>query len=441
MQNKTSFTITPFFAAIFLALLISCSPNVPDDENKGMAVPHGLQLIEIDGMPYDWGGIPELASATAQSTEKLKVAHDSEYLYLSVHGEGMTGYYQFFLDTDDNAGTGCQDNPWSVFGSDYMIENGFLDSSSGPGWEDWEFVGSADVIHAINSDVYEVRVKRSALNITGTVIKVAGREVNSGFAQISILPASGTPPDYNFSTGYDLTGAVKLMKVLIPAYFDPTVNPGDWNRITLKAAEMPDRIFAIANPNNGPGASVNSSYTTTIDTLRSNGGRVLGYVFTLYGSRDINDVKADIDSWYSFYNIDGIFLDEQAIDPGYEDHYLEIRNYIKAKRPAALVVGNPGIIPSETYLFNSGTRIMDVICIFENETGYLEWEAPSWVFNYESDNFCVLTIETPEADQQLFSDYAASNNAGWIYHTDDTLDPNPWDVLTTYFEAMCDYIE
>jgi hypothetical protein len=168
---------------------------------------------------------------------------------------------------------------------------------------------------------------------------------------------------------------------------------------------------------------------------------VLGYVFTLYGSRDINDVKADIDSWYSFYNIDGIFLDEQAIDPGYEDHYLEIRNYIKAKRPAALVVGNPGIMPSETYLFNSGTRIMDVICIFENETGYLEWEAPSWVFNYESDNFCVLTIETPEADQQLFSDYAASNNAGWIYHTDDSLDPNPWDVLTTYFEAMCDYIE
>ncbi len=231
------------------------------------------------------------------------------------------------------------------------------------------------------------------------------------------------------------------MKVLVPAYFNPLRSPGDWNRIALKAAEMPDRIFAIVNPENGPGPGVDAGYTAAIDNLRSSGGRVLGYVYTLYGSRNIDDIKADIHSWYSFYDIDGIFLDEQAINPGYEDHYLEIRNSIKAKSPAALVVGNPGITPSETYLFNNGKRVMDVICIFENEKGYLEWEAPAWVFNHESDNFCVLTLETPVGDYRVFSEHAAANNAGWVCHTDDSLDPNPWDVLPSYFEAMCDYLK
>jgi hypothetical protein len=440
MQKKIPIIIKRSLAAISLLLVFNCSPNVPDNERNGMPVPHGLQIIEIDGMPYDWGGIPELASATGQSTGKLKVAHDGEYLYVSVHGEGMSGYYQIFIDTDYNLSTGFQGKAWSVFGFDYMLENGFVHSSTGTAWG-WTNLGSSNILHEVNSDVYEIRVKRSALNITGTVIRVAMRELDSGFTLLSELPVSGTPPEYNFSTGYDLTGAVKLMKVLIPAYFDPTANSGDWNRIAQKASEMPDRIFAIANPDNGPGSAVDSSYTTTIDNLRGNGGRVLGYVYTLYGGRNINDVKADIDSWYSFYNIDGIFLDEQAINPGYEDHYLEIRNYIKTKSPAALVVGNPGTTPSETYLFNGGTRVMDLICIFENETGYLEWDAPAWTLNYESDNFCVLTLETPEADHQVFSDHAVANNAGWVYHTDDAFDPNPWDILSSYFEAMCDYIK
>lgn len=231
------------------------------------------------------------------------------------------------------------------------------------------------------------------------------------------------------------------MKILVPAYFDPAKSPGDWDRIIRKAAEMPDRIFAIANPGNGPGPAVDSNYTAAINDLRGNGGRVLGYVHTLYGSRNINDIKADIHNWYSFYNIDGIFLDEQAVNPGYEDYYLEIKNSIKTESPAALVFGNPGITPSETYLFYRGLRVFDVICIFESAAGYLEWDAPAWVFNYESNNFCILTYETPKIDRQVFTDHAAANNVEWIYHTDDALEPNPWDVLSTYFEALCDYIK
>jgi len=45
-------------------------------------------------------------------------------------------------------------------------------------------------------------------------------------------------------------------------------------------------------------------------------GKVLGYVDTRNGTRAINLVKADIDNWYGWYSIDGIFFDQMAATTG-----------------------------------------------------------------------------------------------------------------------------
>jgi hypothetical protein len=202
---------------------------------------------------------------------------------------------------------------------------------------------------------------------------------------------------------------------------------------------MPGRITAIANPGSGPGMFVDPNYTVAINNMRNAGGHIIGYVYTSYGSRPITDVKADIDLWYRFYTIDGIFLDQQTNTTGREAFYLDLYQYIKSKQSSSIIAGNPGTDTVETYLTNQGNRVTDILCIFETNAVFLSWQPPLWCSNYTSDNFCTLPFGTPVAVYQSYVDHAASKNIGWVYCTDDDL-PNPWDTLPTYFGELCDYV-
>jgi hypothetical protein len=226
------------------------------------------------------------------------------------------------------------------------------------------------------------------------------------------------------------------MRVLVPAYFYPGAY---WDRLASQAFSMPEKIIAIAHASNGPGAAVDPNYINAIGNLRVNGGKVIGYVFTNYGKRPQNKVRKDIDLWFSFYTIDGIFLDQQAYTPGKEEYYQELYNYIKTINPQAFIVGNPGTDTIESYLFYNDNRVTDVLCFFETNTGFLNWEPPSWIYKYKNTNFCVLPYNTSASEYEAITDYADVKNAGWVYCTDDVL-PNPWDTLPDYFESFSDYV-
>jgi Spherulation-specific family 4/Secretion system C-terminal sorting domain len=229
------------------------------------------------------------------------------------------------------------------------------------------------------------------------------------------------------------------MKVLVPAYFDPSVT-NYWGRLATQAAKMPGRLYAIVNKANGPGPSYDPSYALAINNLHTNSGKVIGYVWTNYGGVSLNIVKSDIDAWYSFYpSIDGIFLDGQANATGKEAYYIEVYNYIKQKSSSALVVSNPGTNTLESYLVYNGKRVSDVICIFESNVGFDTWTPSSWCNKYSKDNFCVLPYNTSSGQYVSRAKRAASLNIGWIYLTSDA-GANPWDTLPPYFEEFCDYL-
>jgi len=228
------------------------------------------------------------------------------------------------------------------------------------------------------------------------------------------------------------------MRVMVPAYFDP---PGaDWSRLEAQAAKMPGRLYAIANPNSGPGSGYDASYASAIATMHADSGRVIGYVWTNYGAIPSATVKSQIDQWYALYPaLDGIFFDGQSNVPGQEPYYLQLYNYVKGKDSASLVVGNPGTNTLESYLFYNGQRVTDVICIFETNVGFDTWTPPLWAGKYSRDNFYVIAYNTPAGQLVSRVQRAASSNVGWTYVTDATL-PNPYDVLPAYFEAYCNYV-
>ncbi len=228
------------------------------------------------------------------------------------------------------------------------------------------------------------------------------------------------------------------IKIMVPAYFDPSSSTY-WDSLKVQSSKFPDRIYAIANPSSGPGKSFNSAYAAVIDSMHGNSGHVIGYVWTNYGRTTINKVESLIDTWYSFYpTIDGIFFDGMASSSGKESFYQTLYNYVKQKNSAALVVGNPGTNTLETYLYYNGSRVADVLCIFET-TGFNTWVPSSWCSNYSRTNFYAIPYDIPDTEWVSTVDRASSLNIGWIYVTDANT-PNPYNTLPSYFDEECSYV-
>ncbi|HUP90633.1 MAG TPA: spherulation-specific family 4 protein [Solimonas sp.] len=230
--------------------------------------------------------------------------------------------------------------------------------------------------------------------------------------------------------------AQALPELLIPAYFDPSTDSGRWSQMASAASSAP--LTVVMNPNSGPGAAADASYTAAIDAVRANGGRVIGYVATGFGGRAAAAVKADIDSYLAFYPVlDGIFLDEMTndADAAHLNYYGDIYQYIKAKGAALRVVGNPGSATPESYL----TRpVADVIVIFENpESEYAANPPASFVASYPASRFAMIAFGQPSAAGMAGDlSLAHERHTGLVFVTDDTetlADPNPYDTLPGYF--------
>jgi len=224
------------------------------------------------------------------------------------------------------------------------------------------------------------------------------------------------------------------MGVVVPAYFYPG---GLWTSMNWAAGRVP--LVAIMNPNSGPDTTQNPDYVAAVNSLRASGGKVIGYVSTSYAARDTNAVKTDIDRYFSFYAMDGIFLDELTndSDTNHLNYYAAMYQYIQTKGTNLLVVGNPGINTEEVYL---ARPCADVLVTFEVNTGYSNHVVDAWVTNRLARQFCHLPYSVAsEATMTNFVNLAAARNVGWIYVTHDGGN-NPWDTLPTYWTNEVNYV-
>lgn len=229
------------------------------------------------------------------------------------------------------------------------------------------------------------------------------------------------------------TAPASELGIVVPAYFYPGgTGLGYWNDLADDASQVP--ITAIMNPGSGPGLSVDPNYTNVVDNLRAAGGTVIGYVSTSYTNRSLTDIQNDIDAYASWYNLDGIFLDEFTNTYNAADltFYENLYGYIKNINPAWQVMGNPGTSTVEAY---ASRPTADVLVVHESfASGYDSYTPSSWNANYPSDRLAHLVHTQSDAASALDNiDQAFNQNAGLIYVTDDVLG-NPWDRLPTYWD-------
>lgn len=188
-------------------------------------------------------------------------------------------------------------------------------------------------------------------------------------------------------------------------------------------------IWVILDPANGPGTSVDPTYTNAVNQLRGAGINLLGYVNTNYGNRPINQVKNDILKWSTFYKIDGIFLDLMSVKHAY---YSSITAYAKSLK-FQMVNGNPG-----TNINSSAGQDVDIVTIFENS--YLPnplTQFQNWYNIYPPSDLSLISYNIPTLPTAFITQ--AAPHFGWIFISD-IGGTDPYEAYPTYFNSFIQFL-
>lgn len=249
------------------------------------------------------------------------------------------------------------------------------------------------------------------------------------------------------------------LEIGVPAYVwanDPM--------LTDLTATAPAPSVVVLNPGNGD-SPFDGPWRARADALRtrttSTGEktRVLGYVHTDHGNRDIVATKASVDNYLKTpdgrLHVDGIFFDVVSRDCGpanaTRDYYAELRRYVQDTMDAAdpatpdLVVNNPGTAIADCYL-EPGHRTADVFVTFEdtyaayNGAGWLGGNVFDHLSGYRSGAeldpsgtaFWHLVHDVPDhGAMRATLRTAFARGAGYAYATS-TVMPNPWNAGPTW---------
>lgn len=223
-------------------------------------------------------------------------------------------------------------------------------------------------------------------------------------------------------------------KLIVPAYIYPSWNGSDWDKIIAAGHKV---AYAIMNPASGPGTSQNSDYVAVVNRCVAASVPVIGYVDTNYGAISTGTVESNIDKYYQWYQVSGIFFDRVASAAGNVSYYNTITNYVKTNHCNGAVVFNPGTLPDQTYF--TGTNA-DCIIVFENnDTAFQTATFPSWLATIDSKRVGMISYNAP-AESNAWADMnlMAQRNAAIVYTTNQNL-PNPYGALAPYWPDMIAY--
>jgi hypothetical protein len=216
--------------------------------------------------------------------------------------------------------------------------------------------------------------------------------------------------------------------VYVPLYMYPGGTGWTyWQKvIDTKNAHSSVPFTVAVNPNNGAGWSESSAFDNGINKLQAANIRVLGYISVDYADRGLDSVKAEIDRYVNWYDVDGIMVDEfsnQASDLWY---FQSLYSYAKSK--GLFVKANPGTDIPESYV---GTA--DNFSISEGY-GYFDLSRlKGWHTEYSKSKWSFTRHTTSWLDTQFVKD--AAPYVGMMYITDG-VSPDRYSDLPYYFGTM-----
>jgi hypothetical protein len=206
-----------------------------------------------------------------------------------------------------------------------------------------------------------------------------------------------------------------------------------WQKvIDAKNAHPSVPVVTSINPSSGVGSSKNTAFVNGITKLKAADITVIGYVYTDYGSRDINAIKSEISKYKDWYNVDGIMFDEMSNSAGKIEYYRQLDDYAKSIG-MTYTKGNPGADIAEGYI---GT--LDNFSIRETTSLGSLSSLAGWHTEYDKSNFSFCVYAQPSLNTTYVKDSA--KYVSLMYITNDS-GGNPYDTVPPYFEQMLATLE
>lgn len=220
--------------------------------------------------------------------------------------------------------------------------------------------------------------------------------------------------------------------VLLVLYSYPTHWFDDEALISLSDSIDGDFV-TIINPDNGVGYSKSETFVEGIEYLHSLHFKVIGYIYTLYGSRDKEEIYDEIDRYAEFYSpehLEGIFFDEVELSTSENESYMkDIASYARQKG-FNLIAINPGSAVNQSIV---DENFYDIIMTYENPySSYVEYT--NTLLSSSKTKQALAVYDVPEMVSFLDEvKKAKSMHFDYIYFTIDG-DPNPWDSVYNFLK-------
>jgi len=209
-------------------------------------------------------------------------------------------------------------------------------------------------------------------------------------------------------------------QLVVPAYFHPSVHPGEWEWL----AQHPDRVrLVILNISNGPGLRPEPPFQAVTERLHDTGVTVIGYVDTSYGQRFPEQVADELRRYVDWYKVGGVCLDRAASSAPWVGYYASLAT--TAREMGALVVFlNHGSHPVEGYAEHA-----DLLGTFEGPwQSYRRLDVPRWTKAWPAEKFYHVVHSVPPGETGETLKLAVRRGAGAVYITE-RAGPNPYDRL------------
>lgn len=160
--------------------------------------------------------------------------------------------------------------------------------------------------------------------------------------------------------------------------------------------------------------------------FRDAGILVLTYTWTDYGERDLNAVKADIDSQMKS-DVDGIFIDEvtNIVTDAEHDYYAAIHRHVKSYGQDKLVVMNPGHFKvTERVMLISDIVSLEEEWVYHDQIAWMDGYPSSRFMGVSSNEYCAACVDGSNAAGKTVEAWGAG--IGYHYATDRYIDLPAW---------------
>lgn len=197
-------------------------------------------------------------------------------------------------------------------------------------------------------------------------------------------------------------------RIIVPAYFGPGAT---WARAVASA---PSTGLMILNVNSGVGDQYQEPEALAARAAQAAGITVLGYVQTNLARRPVAEVEAEIDKYFDWYGVDGIYIDVATGRASDRAYFRRLADHTRAVDGGATVALNPALDLDRGYL-----EFVDVYCLYEwTYEEYREKQLPEWIGDYPAERFIHVVYAVPSGRAARATlNLAKRRNAGYVFLT------------------------